>query len=79
MQVPDCIHGGWKLSADKLEGGAANVVFIWRWQPCGLLRLVVTQKLTNISEMRTASIIKAGGGSKHVWNAGKLLRDYKAQ
>jgi hypothetical protein len=57
-----------------------------RWQPSGVLHRVVFYELIDVSEMLTAFIIRAmsahhsaypdNGGSKHLWNVGKLIRDY---
>jgi hypothetical protein len=47
-----------------------------RWLSCGLLRLVVWWKFTYVSE---AMIRLDDGGSKHLWNVGKLLPDCTAQ
>jgi hypothetical protein len=55
---------------------------VWRWLSSGLLRRVVGQKFTGVSEIRAASIIRAmidDGGSKYLWNVGKLLPDYMVQ
>jgi hypothetical protein len=49
---------------------------VWRWLSSGILHHVVLQKLTNISEVLTASIIKVMCGSTHLWNVCQFLWDY---
>jgi hypothetical protein len=54
---------------------------VWRWLSSGMLRRVVSYKLTDVSEVLTASRIRAilhddDGGSKHLWSVGQCLRDY---
>jgi hypothetical protein len=55
---------------------------VWRWMSPSFLRLIVSQKLTDVSEVITASIIRAppnDGGSKYLWNVGQFIRDYQPQ
>jgi hypothetical protein len=55
---------------------------VWRWLSSGMLRRVVWQKFTNVSEVLAASIIRAmcdDWGSKHIWNVSKHIPDYMAQ
>jgi hypothetical protein len=54
---------------------------IWRWLSSGMLRHAVLEKLTDVSEVLTASIIRVpdDGGNNYLWNVCQFLRDYTAQ
>jgi hypothetical protein len=54
----------------------------WSSESSGMKHRVVTLKLTDVSEVRTASIIRTthrrvDGSSTYLWNVGQLQREYK--
>jgi hypothetical protein len=51
---------------------------VWRWLSSGLLRRVVWQKLTDVSEV-LVEVYRRFRGSNHIWNVGKPLPDYTAE
>jgi hypothetical protein len=74
----------WQTPAFSLSFSEHETLGIWL--SYGMLRSVVWFKFTDVSEVPAASNIRAmsahcpdDGGSKHLWNVGKLLPDCKAQ
>jgi hypothetical protein len=57
---------------------------VWRWLSFGMFNRVVWYKFIDILDVLAASIIRAmnspdDGGSKHLWDVGKLIPDHTAQ